>query len=214
MSRIKILAALLVALAVPLTANAFSFGFSEDDFSFGDDNRWGPRGGYGGYGPYGPPPQGYRRGSGPRAWGGGPVMQFGDDRQAQAAPEQQGQPAAGAPDKRSGSSWNWGGRPWGKDGWGNRRGRANDGVNINQGKTWRWGNSSMDWGNRWRPNFGSDWAPGNGPRWNMYPGWEQQQYRPRGPQGQPRRGMPPRAGAAPAPQAPAGAAPQQAPAPE
>ena len=74
--------------------------------------------------------------------------------------------------------WKWS-RPWGGSSW-DRPLRDDDDVNFSTGRTMRWGNSKMDWGNRWRPNFGNRWAPGHMPSWNMYPGWEQYQYGPRG----------------------------------
>ncbi len=186
MSLFRVSVIALVLAAAPLTANAFSFGFSDDDFNFGDNSYYGPRGGYGGYGPYAPyppyPPRGYGRDSGPGAWGGGPMMQFGSD-EGGAPPPSQDEAATQPRDRQSGSSWKWGGRPWGEDSWG-RSWDDDDGARANRKKTWRWGNSKMDWGNRWRPNFGSGWTPGYQPRWNMYPGWEQYQY---GPQGQQQR---------------------------
>lgn len=222
MMRFKASALALVAAGLlPLTTHAFSFGFSEDDFNFGDNSNYGPRGGYGGYGPYGPyPPQGYGPGygpnNGPRMWGGGPAMQFGDSQQPPAAPGAQGA-VPPAPEDRGRSSWKWGGGD--NDRWGRSRWGSDDDVNINQGKTWRWGNSKMDWGNRWRPNFGSGWVPGSGPKWNMYPGWEQYQYGPRGQQRPPMnrapqgRGLPGVPWQGPRPTAPAPApAPQPAPA--
>lgn len=180
--RISVLAT-IVAAAVPMTASAFSFGFDDNDFDFGSSsNQWdGP---YGRYTPYGPPrdyrgygpyggqqyaPRRYPdRNDGPGVGGGGPIMTWGGSDDEKDAAQQAPARDAGERDSRS----SWGGRPWSS--WGD-----DDGVNFSQGKTWKWGNSKMDWGNRWRPNFGGGRRPGGMPGWNWHPGWEQYQYGPR-----------------------------------
>jgi len=109
--------ATFVALFVPLTAGAFGFGATNDDYY----GPWGPYGPYGPYGgqppqgypppmytpqnvpPYGPPP-GSRDVRG--MWGSGPLMKWGgeDSRSRKKEPEAK-------PYERLREPWQWH-RPW------------------------------------------------------------------------------------------------------
>jgi len=159
------------ALAVPLTAGAFGFGVTNDDYH----GPWGPYGPYGPYAgtppplyappgaapnnlpPYGPPP-GARDVRG--MWGSGPLMKWGgeDSRSRKSVPE-------AAPYERLREPWEWN-RPWTSRYW-KQPPRRHGGVSGEWGKA-----PPVEAGN---PDRMSPPKGNFGPTGGMPPGWQKYQ---------------------------------------